>query len=56
VTLAPSHHGRQSTIGSQSFYAVADEPFDKDYMNRLFRLGQRRALAGDAWLRLDEPD
>jgi hypothetical protein len=40
----------------QSFYAVADEPFDKDYMNKLFRLGQRRALAGEVWLTLDAPE
>jgi predicted acylesterase/phospholipase RssA len=40
----------------QSFYAVADEPFDQDYMNKLFRLGHRRAVADDAWLTLDELD
>jgi hypothetical protein len=38
----------------QSFYAVANEPFDKDYMNKLFRLGQRRAVAGEAWLTLHQ--
>ncbi|WP_462322843.1 patatin-like phospholipase family protein [Halochromatium sp.] len=38
----------------QSFYAVADEPFDKDYMNQLFRLGRERALADQAWLTIDE--
>ena len=38
----------------QSFYALSNEPFDKDYMNNLFRLGRERALANQAWLRLDE--
>lgn len=37
-----------------SFYAVADEPFDQDYMNQLFRLGRERALADQAWLTVDE--
>jgi predicted acylesterase/phospholipase RssA len=40
----------------QSFHAVADESFDKDYMNKLFRLGRERALADQAWLTLDELD
>jgi len=40
----------------QSFYAVADEPFDRDYMNELFRLGRERALANQAWLRLNQLD
>ena len=40
----------------QSFYAIRNEPFDKDYMNNLFRLGRERALANQAWLRLDELD
>jgi predicted acylesterase/phospholipase RssA len=40
----------------QSFYAVAKEPFDKDYMNQLFRLGRERALGNQAWLTLDELD
>ena len=39
-----------------SFYAVSNEPFDKTYMSALFELGQRRAVAGEAWLRLDELD
>ncbi|WP_295878630.1 patatin-like phospholipase family protein [uncultured Thiohalocapsa sp.] len=38
----------------QSFYAVADEPFDRAYMNQLFRLGRERALAGQAWVTIDE--
>jgi hypothetical protein len=38
----------------QSFYAVSGEPFDRAYMNALFSLGQRRALAGNAWLTLDD--
>jgi predicted acylesterase/phospholipase RssA len=40
----------------QSFYAVADEPFDKAYMNKLFRLGRERALADRAWLTINELD
>jgi hypothetical protein len=40
----------------QSFYAVADEPFDRAYMNQLFRLGRERALAEQAWLTIDELD
>jgi predicted patatin/cPLA2 family phospholipase len=39
-----------------SFHAVADEPFDNDYMSQLFQLGQRRALRGDPWLTLGELD
>jgi predicted acylesterase/phospholipase RssA len=39
-----------------SFYAVSDEPFDKDYMNQLFELGRRRGRLDDAWLQLDERD
>jgi hypothetical protein len=39
-----------------SFYAVSNEPFDKTYMSALFELGQRRAVAGEPWLRLDELD
>ena len=37
----------------QSFDAVADEPFDKVYMNQLFQLGLRSAAEGKAWLTLD---
>jgi len=40
----------------QSFYAVADEPFDRNYMTELFRLGRERALANQAWLRLNQLD
>ena len=40
----------------QSFYAVADEPFDRDYMNQLFRLGRERALANQAWLTINDLD
>jgi hypothetical protein len=40
----------------QRFYAVADEPFDNEYMNKLFRLGRERALVGQAWLALDALD
>jgi predicted acylesterase/phospholipase RssA len=39
-----------------SFYAVSKEPFDKAYMNQLFQLGRKRALADQTWLRLDELD
>jgi predicted acylesterase/phospholipase RssA len=35
-----------------SFYAVSDEPFDTDYMKKLFALGERRAREGDPWLRI----
>jgi predicted acylesterase/phospholipase RssA len=40
----------------RSFYAVSNEPFDKEYMNKLFRLGHRRAVENEAWLKLDELD
>jgi len=36
-----------------SFYAVSSEPFDKDYMNKLFRLGERKGREGEPWLRVD---
>jgi predicted acylesterase/phospholipase RssA len=37
-----------------SFRAVSDEPFDQDYMRKLFQLGQGRAVRGEAWLALDQ--
>jgi predicted acylesterase/phospholipase RssA len=39
-----------------SFQAVSDEPFDQDYMRKLFRLGERHAVRGDAWRTLHELD
>jgi hypothetical protein len=33
-----------------SFHAVSNEPFDTEYMNKLFQVGERRARAGDPWL------
>ncbi|ESQ15014.1 MAG: patatin [Thiohalocapsa sp. PB-PSB1] len=40
----------------QSFNAVSSEPFDKVYMNKLFRLGRQRVLAGDPWFVPGEND
>lgn len=36
-----------------SFPAVSKEPFDTQYTNALYRLGEQRAREGDPWLRVD---
>lgn len=37
-----------------SFSAVSKEPFDKDCMNKLLQLGERKAREGDPWLSISK--
>ena len=39
-----------------SFHGISHEPFDLQYMGRLFRLGYQQALAGNSWLTPDRID
>ena len=36
--------------------ALSHEPFDPQYMGRLFRLGYQQALAGNSWLTPDQDE
>jgi len=39
-----------------SFHGISHEPFDPQYMGRLFRLGYQQALAGNSWLTPDQDE